>query len=294
MTKSTCCPAARLTVTDWKGASIVGCRAAAGTTPRPFLVHRRERSGRYEAIQVVLLGLVDQARLELVLHDRVRIPGRTLDIGGVELGEDVLEGRGARPVVRRPGERGIDRLLVPLDAGERILVLVLHAEHVPDLVQGGALAVRRSQIPSVDGGRLVQGNAQHVAADRRGRGTVGQGEADANLGLAELLHFLELQADAQALPRGEGLADHVGLRLGHGEVRVAGEEAVVQHRPVQPLRAGVQDGTGAAGSAATAAGSGGCGRGGVLQNGLPMYRAGGAFFAARVFAVVAMASSCRE
>src|SRR4029453_3909275 len=42
------------------------------------------------------------------------------------------------------------------------------------------------------------------------------------------------------------------------------------------------------GSFATAAGSAGCGRGGVLQNGLPMRRAGTAVFAARVFAGVAM------
>ena len=42
------------------------------------------------------------------------------------------------------GEVVVDRLLVPLDAGEGVLVLVLHAEHMAELVERGAPAVRAS------------------------------------------------------------------------------------------------------------------------------------------------------
>ena len=66
-------------------------------------------------------------------------------------------------------ERVVHRLLVPLDPGERVLVLVLHAEHVAELVQRGAAAVGRREVPAVHGRRLVQRDLQHVAADRRRR-----------------------------------------------------------------------------------------------------------------------------
>ena len=75
--------------------------------------------GGTRPLDVVLLGFVDQTGLELVFHDRVGIPRRTLDLLRRELLEDVVEGRVAVPVVRRPGQRVVDRLLVPLDARRR-------------------------------------------------------------------------------------------------------------------------------------------------------------------------------
>ena len=134
---------------------------------RPLLVGVRKRRGRSKAILVVLIGFVDETGLELVLHDRVGIPGRTLNLLRRELLEDVVKCRGVVPLIGRLGQGVIHGLFVPLDSRKRILVFVFHAEHVAEFVECGATAVRRGKVPPVHGRRLVQRIPQYAAADRR-------------------------------------------------------------------------------------------------------------------------------
>jgi hypothetical protein len=120
-----------------------------------------------------------------------------------------VERRLVIPLVRRASEGVIHGLLVPFDACERILVFVFHADDVTELVQRGASAVRRRQVPPIDRGRLVQRNGQHVAADPRCRTAIRGRITDADFGFAQLADFLELEADADRLPLGERVADRV-------------------------------------------------------------------------------------
>jgi hypothetical protein len=162
---------------------------------------------------------------------------------GRELFEDIAERRFAAPAVRRPGQRVVDRLFTPLDARERILVFAFHAEHVAEFVQRGAAAVRRGEIPAVHGRRFVQRHRQDVASDRRGRTAVRLGVTDPYFRFREVRDFLEIQADAEALPGREGGAHRIRLLLRYGEVTGA-EKTVMQHRAVHPFRPHSDDGGG--------------------------------------------------
>ena len=196
------------------------------------------------------LGILDQARLERVVHDRVRVPVRALHAVGLDLADDVVEGGGAVPAVGRLGERGVDRLLVPDDAGVGVLMLVREAQRVADLVHGGVDLLRPAgEVPAEVHGALVAADVEHAAAEI-GPGAVAAHEADAELGVLARAHLLELEPDADVLPDPERLPHHVLLGVAGGPgVPFAGavrgehplavgfpiEEVVVQRRAVRPL-----------------------------------------------------------
>ena len=176
-----------------------------------------------------LRRLDDEAGGEPVLHHRVGVPRRALHLALVELAQDVVERLLTRPVVRRPTEVAVDRLLVPHDAGERVLVLVRHAEGVADLVQCGRVPVVVGQVPAEVHRRLVDVDAEHVPADVGPRAVVG--ERDPDLRLPAVVDLGELEPDAEPLPLRESVPDRVRLRLR------SLEEVVVEQGSVDPLRA---------------------------------------------------------
>src|SRR5262245_51920124 len=105
---------------------------------------------------------------------------------------------------------------------------MLHAKHVSELVERGATAVGSGEVPAVYRRRLVQGNIQYFAANRRGRAAIGRRVADSDFGFAELIDLLKLKADSNSLPFGKRVTDRIPLHIGNGEVRASSEEAIVQ------------------------------------------------------------------
>src|SRR4051812_8762665 len=213
-----------------------------------LLVGGRQRARRVQA-PAELLRLQDQPRLEGVLHDRLRVPDGAVHLVRVELAQDVEERPVPAPEVRRARQIGVDGLVVPVDPGERTLVLVQHAERVPDLVQGRPALPGRGQVPAEVHGALVLTDEERVLADGR-PGAVADLEPDPQFGLRTVTDLGEAHPDPEVLPLLEALAHHVPLFLGADPrhptglsgprnrndrtVGVVVEEAVVQDRAVDP------------------------------------------------------------
>lgn len=196
-----------------------------------------------------LLRLQDQPRREGILHDGLRVPHGPVHLRRVQLAQDVEPGPVPAPVVGRARQIGVHGLVVPVQAGERALVLVLHAERVPDLVQGRRALPGRGQIPAEIHGALVQTGRQRVPAHRR-PGAVTRLETDPQLRLRAVRDLREGHPDPQLPPLAEAVphdralflaADPrnptgpPGSRQGNdGPVARSVEEAVVQHGAVDP------------------------------------------------------------
>ncbi len=105
----------------------------------------------------------------------------------------------------------VHRLLVPDNSGERVLMLMRHPERVAYLVDGrGQPVVVLIEPPAEAHRALVDRYVQDIAADIRPR-AVAQQEADANLGLTQIVHLDELDTDRHVLPLLECLANHGSL-----------------------------------------------------------------------------------
>jgi hypothetical protein len=117
------------------------------------------------------------------------------------------------PTVGRFSERVVYRLLVPLDSREGILVLVLHAEHVSELMECGTTPVGGGKVPAVHSRRLIQGDVEYFAADRRSGASIGRRVADPDFTFAEFLDLLKHKADSDVFPFVERVTDGISLNL---------------------------------------------------------------------------------
>src|SRR5258706_14157420 len=107
-----------------------------------------------------------------------------------------MKGGRVIPTVWWLPKRVVDGLFIPLNSGERVLVFVLHSEHVTEFMERGAGAIGRREIPAIHCGRVGYRILQHIAAYLRSGRTVGDRLTDSYLSLTQLCHLFEFQADS--------------------------------------------------------------------------------------------------
>mmetsp|Transcript_105701 Transcript_105701/g.187991 ORF Transcript_105701/g.187991 Transcript_105701/m.187991 type:complete len:293 (-) Transcript_105701:8-886(-) len=202
----------------------------------PILVSLRQSRRWIQIKSLVIFRLQDESCPEWVVHDRVGIPGRSLDLVLVQLPDDVVIGLLTGPVVRRSTQICIDGLHVPDHACVGVLMLVGEAHRVADLMDSCVDVV--CDVPSNIHGPLSLGNGKNVTT-HVGPGPSTLLEANSNLSINGG-DFQESETNAHILPDLESLAH--GLLLSFRTTPGApAEEVVAKYSATDPFLIHIQN-----------------------------------------------------